>query len=394
MKRILYLFIFLLSVSRIFAQNEFTDFQDREKSRHVRVVDRDYHFEYQAIRDTKSLKFRNRAYSAYDIDIPIKKGELVKVWYDLDVARSILDFDKYGFIVEPQNYDDRLIVPMKDFGLPGKQRLPATIANNEWCLKYHYDVLKSKNRDTLSEYEWWINIYDEKLSSFFERDPDGFLTYYNWYEVYKYSPGILITDSCVTFDGFFYTYGAKGFVRDVYDNKIKVLWAQASYPRCFIDAFDSMKTSYESILEYELDGDFLKLKIDGSEIVLAKKSQDFDNQWTSLIQNNTCNLTKIIWPRHADGSCDYETAVRLQSGKRYRASDNLRLRSSGSTAGKPVVTIGKGTQVKVLGIGAEQTIDGITSNWVQVEVQSGAKDRDGNPIAAGTTGWVFGGYLE
>ena len=61
MKRILYLFIFLLSVSRIFAQNEFTDFQDREKSRHVRVVDRDYHFEYQAIRDTKSLKFRNRA---------------------------------------------------------------------------------------------------------------------------------------------------------------------------------------------------------------------------------------------------------------------------------------------------------------------------------------------
>ena len=33
--------------------------------------------------------------------------------------------------------------------------------------------------------------------------------------------------------------------------------------------------------------------------------------------------------------------------KRYRASDNLRLRSSGSTAGKPVVTIGKGAQVKL-----------------------------------------------
>ena len=79
--------------------------------------------------------------------------------------------------------------------------------------------------------------------------------------------------------------------------------------------------------------------------------------------------------------------------KRYRASDNLRLRSSGSTAGKPVVTIGKGPQVKVLGIGAEQTIDGITSNWVQVEVQAGAKDRDGKAIAAGTTGWCFGGYL-
>jgi len=80
--------------------------------------------------------------------------------------------------------------------------------------------------------------------------------------------------------------------------------------------------------------------------------------------------------------------------KCYRASDNLRLRSSGSTAGKPVVTIGKGTQVKVIAVGAEQTIDGITSNWVQVEVQAGAKDRDGKPIAAGTTGWCFGGYLK
>ena len=80
-------------------------------------------------------------------------------------------------------------------------------------------------------------------------------------------------------------------------------------------------------------------------------------------------------------------------GKRYRASDNLRLRSSGSTAGKPVVTIGKGTQVKVIAVGVEDTIDGISSNWVQVEVQIGAKDRDGKPIAAGTTGWVFGGYL-
>jgi len=29
-----------------------------------------------------------------------------------------------------------------------------------------------------------------------------------------------------------------------------------------------------------------------------------------------------------------------------------------------------------------------------VEVQAGAKDRDGKPIAAGTTGWCFGGYLQ
>ena len=32
--------------------------------------------------------------------------------------------------------------------------------------------------------------------------------------------------------------------------------------------------------------------------------------------------------------------------------------------------------------------------WVKVEVQAGAKDRDGKPIKAGTVGWCYGGYLK
>ena len=49
-----------------------------------------------------------------------------------------------------------------------------------------------------------------------------------------------------------------------------------------------------------------------------------------------------------------------------------------------------GTKVKILALGKQATIDGITSNWVQVEVQAGAKDRDGKSIGAGTAGWCFG----
>ena len=53
-----------------------------------------------------------------------------------------------------------------------------------------------------------------------------------------------------------------------------------------------------------------------------------------------------------------------------------------------------GTLVKVLSIGKEDTIDWIGSNWVQIEVQTGGWDKDGNPIKAGTRGWCFGGYLR
>ena len=53
-----------------------------------------------------------------------------------------------------------------------------------------------------------------------------------------------------------------------------------------------------------------------------------------------------------------------------------------------------GTKVKILELGKAETIDGINSNWVKVEVQNGAKDRDGKPIKAGTVGWCYGGYLK
>ena len=152
-----------------------------------------------------------------------------------------------------------------------------------------------------------------------------------------------------------------------------------------------------SKLYFKFDGDYLYIFLDDQQTLLTTYYAYSKEEYVNLkksIRINQFNSADFTLPRHADGTCDYEPAVRLQSGKCYRASDNLRLRSSGSTAGKPVVTIGKGTQVKVLGIGTEQTIDGITGNWVQVEVQAGAKDRDGKPIAAGTTGWLFGGYLK
>ena len=73
--------------------------------------------------------------------------------------------------------------------------------------------------------------------------------------------------------------------------------------------------------------------------------------------------------------------------------ENLKLRSGEATTTSVLTVMSAGTRVKILRLGKQATIDGITSNWVQVEVQAGAKDRDGKAIAAGTTGWCFGGYL-
>ncbi|MDE5579995.1 MAG: SH3 domain-containing protein [Treponemataceae bacterium] len=141
------------------------------------------------------------------------------------------------------------------------------------------------------------------------------------------------------------------------------------------------------------------------------------------------DLSKVTWPRHADGSCDYDDKIELplirfsennkagnvtvnasenpdtsaeaaiskpapDMGKIATMTENLRLRTDDKTTAKVVTTLAAGARVKVFAPGREDTVDGIASNWVQVSVLDGAKDKDGNAIEAGTTGWLFGGYLS
>ena len=73
---------------------------------------------------------------------------------------------------------------------------------------------------------------------------------------------------------------------------------------------------------------------------------------------------------------------------------NLKLRAAEATSSNVLTVMAQGTKVKILELGKAETIDGISSNWVKVEVQKGAKDKNGNAIKAGTAGWCYGGYLE
>lgn len=84
----------------------------------------------------------------------------------------------------------------------------------------------------------------------------------------------------------------------------------------------------------------------------------------------------------------------LNDGRLKTLNDNLRLRSSSDLNSKVIVTLKKGSTVKIVELGNWDVIDNIYSKWVKVEVQKGAKDRDGKEIEAGTVGWCYGGYLE
>ena len=119
---------------------------------------------------------------------------------------------------------------------------------------------------------------------------------------------------------------------------------------------------------------------------------DYSNEKKELllycIENNWSPEAKQKW------NPSNSLQENIQIGKIFTTVDNLRLRAEEITSSKIITTMAKGTKVKILKLGKTETIDGINSNWVQVEVLTGAKDKDGKEIKSGTTGWCYGGYLE
>ena len=169
----------------------------------------------------------------------------------------------------------------------------------------------------------------------------------------------------------------------------------------------------DALFIVEQNGNRLRL-YNGENYKLIIELMQTNQEWIGLMlkyinseyKNKPSNL-KVIeeklehpWSNPVTGL--YATSVRsgeaaafpnVAPNKTMIVKENLKLRSGEATTTSVLAVMSAGTKVKILRLGKQATIDGITSNWVQVEVQAGAKDRDGKAIAAGTVGWCFGGYL-
>ncbi len=155
---------------------------------------------------------------------------------------------------------------------------------------------------------------------------------------------------------------------------------------------------------FVLDGDYLlvykdKVKKENLLYELAKADQNTLKQINNLVKNGNCSLSEINFPKHAAEKNKTNSILSGSSksnvfpNKTMSVSENLKLRSGEATTTSVLTVMSAGTKVKILELGKAETIDGINSNWVKVEVISG-KDRDGNKLKSGMAGWCYGGYLE
>ena len=276
------------------------------------------------------------------------------------------------------------------------QMLPASIISIEeigiskkFIPSYFLEVLKNKDASIIKKYDYQYYMYD------YAEPYIGLGLQADWFYPVISNIGIRFHNSesflfnkieKIAEDKFRCTgYGAPGFTR-VYTGKL--LHSDPTWN----SYFDSGK--YESLILH-IDGDYISIYSETSNehlITYVKISDNLEEQLISLFEYRVCNLSEVTWPRDADGNSYYKEKIPID--KIMTVKENLRLRSGEETSSQVVTVMQAGTRVRIEEVGKAETIDGISSNWVKVNVQYGAKDSDGKVIYAGKIGWCFAGYLE
>ncbi len=202
--------------------------------------------------------------------------------------------------------------------------------------------------------------------------------------------GIRVTKSESLFINGKYTYWGQhkigNFVYQITSDDCLVYESQNVQNNFYVNILDENGKEEKESVAIHPSGDIyiLRMNWETNTHNLYRVENTWDPQWR-----------KEWYENHKSESVSQNIlSTNVAVNKEMTCSDNLRLRSEEATTSRVITTMQKGTKVKILKLGKAETIDGITSNWVQVEVLSGSKDKDGKALKAGTIGWCYGGYLE
>ena len=282
------------------------------------------------------------------------------------------------------------------------------ITEKKWYRDYFNEVIYRKDRNIIVEYQPYLT--EEENINFYDGSRGDMIFWFDESARYRdciswnrFDDGEYGSYISIGMPGF--RYKAKKLAPDLYKLELEdVRISQELYESFLEDGYDLKfaldATEPEYSLYFRFDGEYLYIYLDDGKTLYATYCAYDESEIVALqeaIRTNEFDMTKITFPRHADGTCDYESGGGVPGKKIvngvYRAKENLRLRANENTSGEIITTMQAGSLVLILSKGREETIDGITDNWVEVETLFGAKNLEGD-FLYGETGWCFGGYLK
>ena len=282
------------------------------------------------------------------------------------------------------------------------------ITEKKWYRDYFNEVIYGQDRNIIVEYQ--SKLTKEENIYFYVGAYDDMIFWFDESAFYRDRIKCSKEDdseygSYISMSGWGFRCKAKELTPDLYEVQIEdVRISQEKYERLLERGQDRKfalnATEPEYSLYFRFDGEYLYIYLEDGKTLYATYCAYDESEEEALyeaIKTNEFDMTKFTFPRHADGTCDYESGGGVPGKKIvngvYRAQDNLRLRANENTSGEIITTMQAGSLVLILSKGREETIDGITDNWVEVELQWDSKDLEGDRLY-GKTGWCFGGYLR
>ena len=282
------------------------------------------------------------------------------------------------------------------------------ITEKKWYRDYFNEVIYRKDRNIIIEYQplftkeeninFYDGAYDDMIYWFTESARYRDRINYQKFDDSEYG-------SYISMCGGGFSCKAKKVATDLYELELEDVRISQEWYELLLEYGHDMKfaldaTEPEYSLYFRFDGEYLYIYLEDGKTLYATYCAYDESEEKALqeaIRTNEFDMTKFTFPRYADGTCDYESGGGVPGKKIvngvYRAQDNLRLRANENTSGEIITTMKAGTYMIILSLGKEETIDGITDNWVEVELQTGARNLEGDVIT-GTVGWCFGGYLR
>jgi len=257
-----------------------------------------------------------------------------------------------------------------------QHKLQVLLPEKCWYDIFYTELLKNRDRNTALDY--LPNIKKQPKMYMSDLDAEEY-----WYER-EYWPGyslIINEEGLGLFNHLF------DFEKVMQTNTQNLFIIQVSIPDVYPsnDEFDDnsyhnweltkSKTGFTFLFLF--DRDFLDIFVDDFTNYFAtfcKYDDETQQEIKNLINYNSYDESKVTWPRR-----DNKNHV---IGSSCIVIESLRLRKEESTASAILQTMDRGTPVKITALGKKQTIDGITANWVKVQLDNG------------TEGWCFGGYLD
>ena len=105
------------------------------------------------------------------------------------------------------------------------------------------------------------------------------------------------------------------------------------------------------------------------------------------------NLFEFKEERTFHGEEEARNFVNFKAGEYYTPCCYLKLRSNPGLSSEKIDSLCPGALLQILEVGKTESIDGVDSCWVKVNVVNDARSYEGGS-RSGQNGWVFGGYLR